>query len=101
MELTTIVTGGHWENFNEDKAAQKQLLAFLPDLMAQARWFGGKGRAIKEVSCDHCLQLKHAGNTFWFFIIAVDYHSTDAEYYTLPLARTTDNNIEAKTLLRG
>ena len=87
MELTTIHTEKTWNDFHTDLAAQEQLLQLLPPVMQGARWFGGKGRILETVTCDHCLELSHEENKFFLVILEVRYKDYEPDYYFLPLAR--------------
>lgn len=88
MSLYTIEAAKPWKQFREDKQAQSALLEMLPSVMKSARWFGGKGYAIKEVKCDHCLPIEWNQITFYFFIVEVLYEEHGPEYYMIPLALT-------------
>ncbi len=86
MEFATIHTGKAWNNFHLDTDAQDQLLRLMPPVMQKARWYGGKGRQLQKLSCDHCLPLVHNGNNFFLFILEAGYKDYEPDYYLLPLA---------------
>lgn len=96
MELTAIHTEKSWHEFHTDRGAQQQLLQLMPAVMQRARWFGGKGRILDEVICDHCLELVYEGDKFFLVILEVRYKDYEPDYYFVPLAKVSPEEADKK-----
>jgi maltose alpha-D-glucosyltransferase/alpha-amylase len=75
-----------WQSLSTDSEWTKAILKALPSFMRHARWFGGKGQALKHVICGHCFPLDHLGIRYYFFVAEVHYHDHELENYLIPLA---------------
>jgi maltose alpha-D-glucosyltransferase / alpha-amylase len=61
----------------------------LPRYLALQRWFGGKGRGIKEVVVRDSIRLR----TATLKVIEVQYRDGDPERYALPLTRNEEGEV--------
>ncbi len=67
--------------------AKTALEALLPDYLRGRRWFGGKGRTVREVRIVDAIQVtRSAESRSWMTLLRVGYLEGEPETYLLPMA---------------
>jgi maltose alpha-D-glucosyltransferase/alpha-amylase len=88
-----------WNEFASDDKCTSALLNSLHDYFRSARWFGGKAYHLEDIRLDHCLPLDFEGERFFLLIAETNYSDHTPEYYLLPLALDSGQEIPQNALL--
>jgi maltose alpha-D-glucosyltransferase/alpha-amylase len=76
---------GEWDAVFGDEGVEA-LAEVLPQFLSAKRWFGGKGRRIKEVVVRDAVRLPVEADDVQLTFVAVEYTDGDPETYVVPIA---------------
>lgn len=92
--LPEIVANISWEKLLQDFSQKTNFeRKVLPKYIMKTRWFGGKAKAISNVSVDTQIPVKVGKEVFFILILEVSYLQSVPEYYNLPVAFVADGDI--------
>ena len=84
-DLPGIRVDGVWSALVVGEA-RESLEAVLPSFLRQARWFGGKGRAISRARIHDALPIRSRGALLGYLTLVLVEQEGGSELYTVPLA---------------
>ncbi|MCS7027490.1 MAG: trehalose synthase [Bacteroidia bacterium] len=86
-----LTTDYSWLNILEDKTFLDSFLnKYLPKYLQTTRWFGGKGRVVKQLIIQHALVLPVEQTQVYLLIIESIFAEGFADSYFLPIHFSTD-----------
>ncbi len=90
-----LTVDGAWEGVLAGRAREELLAKILPSYLLRCRWYGGKGRPIRDIAIAEDVVVGKEPSTH-MLIIRVSYRAGSEERYLLPLSFAQDS--ERKTL---
>jgi maltose alpha-D-glucosyltransferase/alpha-amylase len=81
-----LKAGRRWETVFHEKIKEKLEEDVLPSYIAGCRWFGGKGRKIRDVGIIENIPVGNGDPAAHFLFLRVNYIDGASEMYLLPVA---------------
>lgn len=84
--IPELRTTTNWRTVFEGEMRAKLENEILPSYLQTCRWFGGKGKIIREIKIVENLSLAQNSNGFHLLFLEVEYTEDTREVYLLPIA---------------
>ena len=88
QESPEVQSGAGWDRILSS-SAEPQIVRALREYIRRARWFGGKGRKIREIRIADSLTIPVEPRSIYVLLVEINYANAPTEQYVLPVGFAT------------